>query len=310
MRIKGIASGLLVLLVMNSGLAQDNVCQVLRSKPTQIVVAHSGTPNPGLHREIIKKSMEYIQKILDLKFEAAEFIKKNKKVYGIFAAALEARKQLQDEIENNKSDRKSVMKDYHSAIKEINPSLPSKIIERIFKELTKQKDSDIKRINKLSRTLLRDQDEVDRSYFKALKVWGPFQKHLDWLSEIEKSLLDSLKKLKEIESYRTNSFTQLVAGLRATGFNSSREVLLYDLDDREERQRKCRQLLERLKDWSEELRYQPAPVFPPRNPLIGPVIRWPQEFPLELPRLPWLNPEITNPGRDISFNRNSGSLLN
>lgn len=196
---------LILLLTSQSYASHYSECLELRNfKPTLVPsINYSIDPQrPRTHNDIIIDVMNFIKKIVDLKFKMVDYLENNKEIYGEYESLNAQKKEIDSTLNNLKNEKATTISSYDQQIKLISTNLSSRDYRKVYQSLMANRKNDLGIIEDKIVLLEKNKGKVDFDYFKALEKWAPYKEHLERLESLEKSLLDSLQSLAKIESYK------------------------------------------------------------------------------------------------------------
>lgn len=201
---------IIILFFITINVAQAHTCQELK------MLTESSNPNPVNHgiemtrHEILVHTLEYLKKIIDLKYKMVDTLQKNKKVYGKYVALKEEKEEIDRAITSVEEKIAVLETNFRESLIRLDPKLPEEFLEKVKKTLVKE--------YKKERNKLEDQREdyfdqkkcVDYDYFEITKKWAPFQNYLQQLEALERSMLLSLETVTKVADLREIPVRDLV----------------------------------------------------------------------------------------------------
>jgi hypothetical protein len=166
--------------------------------------------------EIIKTSMEYLKKIIDMKFETASFLRDNKELYGRYVSLVESKKDLKLQLNRLLDARNSSASDYVHRLNELDPQMPRYVMLNAHRDLTRYKNQETSNLDHGIRNVLCRLNKMEDEYYRMLARWAPYRDRLTQLQKLEGSLAESLEKLYEIEDHLKLFFKGTLGLINAT----------------------------------------------------------------------------------------------
>ncbi len=180
-------------------------CEVVFSKE---YIETTGTLK-GDVAEVLHNALLYTRKILDLKFESHSYFVANRDSYGEYIKY----KQMKDDFEAGVEDaeaRKKIKLEATDALINDLAKIEKNLAKKIYGDISNERENEIERYNQIIRSLTKNWDKNKYWYYQALAVWSPYQNNLENLSSLEKSLMETLKHLADINTASEESLKELV----------------------------------------------------------------------------------------------------
>jgi hypothetical protein len=150
--------------------------------------------------KIIKKLMDHLSKIIDLKGKVTIFLEENRETYGSYISLKEQKELLSKRIPLLEDRRNLIVNKFNTDLTRISPELSNRKIRKIIESLQVQRDEDLERIDLDLIPSKQTLNEVERDYFSVLAIWAPYKEHLNHLEDLEDNLMKSLNALRVLDS--------------------------------------------------------------------------------------------------------------
>jgi len=146
-------------------------------------------------RHSVDQLMTLLNRIVQLKFDCASIISKNKKIYGQYKALEEQQLSLEKQITTLRDQRAQALVRIDQLIREIPQDFSEKLKKKRLKMLEKEKRKEKRRFDGHIAQLSNDLDYARENFVYATYKWAPFRDQLEQLKIVEAELLKSIERL-------------------------------------------------------------------------------------------------------------------
>lgn len=163
--------------------------------------------------EVMHRAITYTKRILDLKFESYAYFVANRNSYGEFQKYSQIKMDFEIGVKNAEDRKKDKIEESNILINDL-AKLEASLAKQIYRDISDEREDELERNNQIISDLNRHWDKNKKYYYQSVAVWAPYQNNLQNLAKLEDSLMETLKRLSEIDSASEESLKEIVSEIR------------------------------------------------------------------------------------------------